>query len=73
MDLSLPLTVAVLPDVMTISLFAGQSISVTLLERHANNSCLLLESLKKSAQFPGGLFFPDTFLLIPLPRFSLVD
>ena len=42
-------------------------------ERNAKSSCLFTESRRKSGQLLGILFLLSTLLLIPLPRFSLVD
>jgi len=69
----IPLMMTEEPDVMTTCLLAGQFQSTTLQERNSNISCLLVGSCKNSAHFPGSLLFPDTFLWIPFPCFSLAD
>ena len=68
-----PQCIDVAPYVTMIYFPSGKSIIPILLERNANNSCLLVGSCKKSDQFLGSLVLPATFLRIPFPHFSLVE
>ena len=60
-------------EVMFTSLFSGNWKFETLLVRRAKSSFLFLLSCRNAFQFGGVLVSPVTFLLWPLPLFSLVE